>query len=232
METKGNCKVCVTGGAGYIGSLTSTTWLHCDESKVGLLKSFPYAEERLHLFEADICKPEEFEKAIQGCVFVFHVAYPIFHNIGSYKSNNVVEVTICAVKKIAEASGTVKRLIYTATIGAASPLKNELEVVTLGCGMVGGGGCLPNPSTSVLLLISQVANNATNYQSLRYSEELAGKIPIVHIVDVCRAHIFCAETPLVTGRFLCASSIVCNKYRNCKVLFKNLPTIEPRVSGR
>ncbi|MFS7932283.1 putative anthocyanidin reductase ((2R,3R)-flavan-3-ol-forming) [Helianthus anomalus] len=71
-----------------------------------------------------------------------------------------------------------------------------------------GGGCLPYPSTSVLLLISQVANNATNYRSLRYSEELAGKIPIVHIKDVCRAHIFCAETLSITGRFLCASSYV------------------------
>ena len=53
-----------------------------DESEVGLLKSFPFAEERLHLFKADIYNPEEFEEAIQGCVYVFHVATPLFHTTG------------------------------------------------------------------------------------------------------------------------------------------------------
>ena len=53
-----------------------------DESKVGLLRGFPYAEERLHLFEADIYKPQEFEHAIQGCEFVFHVATPIYDTSG------------------------------------------------------------------------------------------------------------------------------------------------------
>ncbi|KAI7752575.1 hypothetical protein M8C21_016987 [Ambrosia artemisiifolia] len=179
-----------------------------------------------------------------------------------YQSKNTAEVTINAVKKVVDlciSSGTVKRLIYTASITAASPLKedgsgykntidescwtplhlsvpygegfikdhtdaktkseqenlkigeekaNELEVVTLVCGGVGGGGHLPYPSNSVVMFVSQIANNATNYQSLRYVEELLGKLPIVHIEDVCRAHIFCAETPSVKGRFFCASSYV------------------------
>ncbi|KAJ0932654.1 putative dihydroflavanol 4-reductase [Helianthus annuus] len=273
-EGRGSCKVCVTGGAGYIGSALvhsllqkGYTVLHAtlrnlgDESKVGLLKSFPFAEERLHLFEADIYKPEEFQEAIQGCVFVFHVATPLQHTTG-YKYNNVVDAAVNSVKKIVDActhSGTVKRLIYTASVVAASPLKddgsgykvtmdescrialhlavpyeneqlkdytksktkseqeilklgeekaNELEVVTLACGMVGGEGCLPYPSGSVLPLVSQISNNVTQYQILRYIEELLGKVPLVHIEDVCRAHIFCAETPSVSGSFLCASSYV------------------------
>ncbi|KAK9056142.1 hypothetical protein SSX86_027231 [Deinandra increscens subsp. villosa] len=274
----GSCKVCVTGGAGYIGSalvyslLQSGYTVHAtlrnlgDESKVALLKSFPYAEERLHLFEADIYKPEEFEKAIQGCVFVFHVATPLQHTTG-YKSNNTIDATINGAKKIGDVclrSGTVKRLIYTASVVSASPLKddgggykntmdescwtplhlnvpytnehfkdytisktkteqemlkigeessNELEVVTLGCGLVGGGGRLPyhiisHHTSRVLHLISSITNDATAYQGLRYLEELLGKIPIVDIEDVCRAHIFCAETPSVMGRFLCASAYV------------------------
>ncbi|XP_076897190.1 NADPH HC-toxin reductase 1-like [Bidens hawaiensis] len=232
-----------------------------NESKVGLLKSFPFAEERLHLFEADIYKPEEFEKAIEGCVFVFHVATPLIHTTG-YKCDNTVEAAVNGVKKIIDAcvqTGTVKRLIYTASVVAASPLKddesgykimidescwtsphlkvpyandfleyytnsktkseqeilkfgeqkaNELELVTLGCGLVGGRGCLPYASVTTLVFLSQIANNAINYQSLRYLEELLGKIPIIHIDDVCQAHIFCAETPSVNGRFLCASSYV------------------------
>ncbi|KAI7751065.1 hypothetical protein M8C21_001158 [Ambrosia artemisiifolia] len=273
MESEGSCKVCVTGGAGYIGSALVHSLLqkgyivHAtlrnlgDESKVGLLKSFPYAEERLHLFEANIYTPEEFVKAINGCVFVFHVATPLQHTSG-YKYKNPIEAAVNAVKKIIDAciqSGTVKRLIYTASVVAASPLKddkggykvtmdescwtplhlnvpyenemlkdytnsktkseqeilkfgedkaNDLELVTLCCGLVGGGGCLPHPIVTVLILVSQITNNAANYQCLRYLEELLGKIPIVHIEDVCQAHIFCAETPSINGRFLCASSYV------------------------
>ncbi|KAJ9539308.1 hypothetical protein OSB04_032041 [Centaurea solstitialis] len=273
MESKSKCKVCVTGGAGYIGSALVHSLLqkgyivHAtlrnlgDESKVGLLRAFPYAEERLHLFQADIYKPQEFEQAIQGCEIVFHVATPLQHTTG-YKYNDKIEATINAVKKIADVcihSGTVKRLIYTASVVAASPLKDdgkgykiamdescwtpchisfpysndyveeytiaktkaeqeilkigeenasELEVITLGCGLVGGEGHLPYMTDSVMILISQAINNATLYQILRYLEELLGKIPIVHIEDVCRAHIFCAETPLINGRFLCSSSYI------------------------
>lgn len=273
MESKSRCKVCVTGGGGYIGSalvhslLQNGYTVHAtlrnlgDESKVGLLKSFPYAEERLHLFEADIYKPQEFEVAIQGCEIVFHVATPLQHTTG-YKYNDKIEATISAVKNIAEVciqSKTVRRLIYTASVVAASPLKDdgsgykttmdescwtpfrisvpysndfvkdyteaktkaeqeilkigeekesELKVITLGCGLVGGGGHLPFSTGSMMTMISQVINNETQYQILRYLEELLGKIPIVHVEDVCRAHIFCAETPQVNGRFLCSSSYI------------------------
>lgn len=47
-----------------------------------MLKSFPNAEERLKLFQADVYRPEEFEQAIQGCEFVFHVATPLLHSEG------------------------------------------------------------------------------------------------------------------------------------------------------
>ncbi|KAJ9539305.1 hypothetical protein OSB04_032038 [Centaurea solstitialis] len=281
MESKSRCKVCVTGGAGYIGSALVHSLLqkgyivHAtlrnlgDESKVGLLRGFPYAKERLHLFEADIYKPQEFEQAIEDCKFVFHVATPIYDTSGHevtflnlQPNKDKIVATISAIKKIADVciqSTTVRRLVYTASVVAASPLKDDgsgykttmdetcwtplhihvpysndfvkeytkaktngeqeilkigdekaskLEVVTLSCGMVGGRGHLPYVTGSVMTLISQVINNATQYQLLRYIEELLGKIPIVHVEDVCRAHIFCAETPLVNGRFLCSSSYV------------------------
>ncbi|XP_069146260.1 NADPH HC-toxin reductase 1-like [Solanum lycopersicum] len=139
MEEKSTCKVCVTGGAGYIGSslvqklLDKGYIVHAtlrnleDESKVGLLKSLSGADKRLKLFKADIYKAEEFEEAIQGCEFVFHVATPLLHSQGSqYKDRT--EATVDGVKKIGMIclkSGTVKRLIYTASIVAASPLKED-----------------------------------------------------------------------------------------------------------
>ena len=64
------------------------TWKNDDgiaenESKVGLLRGLPNAETRLVLFEADVYNPSEFESAIQGCEFVFHVATPMMHQNGS-----------------------------------------------------------------------------------------------------------------------------------------------------
>ncbi|TMW86616.1 hypothetical protein EJD97_021117, partial [Solanum chilense] len=139
VEENKTYKVCVTGGAGYIGSclvkklLDKGYIVHAtlrnleDESKVRLLKRLSGAHERLKLFEADIYRAEEFEEAIQGCEFVFHVATPLLHSQGSqYKDKT--EATVEGVKKIGRIclkSGTVKRLIYTASIVAASPLKED-----------------------------------------------------------------------------------------------------------
>ncbi|KAM1406099.1 hypothetical protein ACFXTH_000801 [Malus domestica] len=273
MSMSTSYKVCVIGGAGYIGSwlvkqlLEKGYTVHAtlrnldDMSKVSLLKSLPDADARLVLFEADIYNPIEFEHAIEGCEFVFHVATPLQHTENSqYK--NITEAAIAGAKSIAECclkSGTVKRLIYTASVVAASPLKEDgsgfgnlvdetcwtplslsfagtngyrkayvdsktlaereilsygnqknggLEVVTLACGLVGGDALLPFTSSSVAVFISQLTNSATEYQLLRFLEELVGKIPIVHIDDVCDAHIFCMEKPSISGRFLCASSYV------------------------
>lgn len=54
-----------------------------DESKVGFLRSFPHANARLVLFEADIYKPEELKPAIEGCELVFHIATPLQHQSDS-----------------------------------------------------------------------------------------------------------------------------------------------------
>ncbi|CAN6710831.1 unnamed protein product [Malus baccata var. baccata] len=260
MSMSTSYKVCVIGGAGYIGSwlvkqlLEKGYTVHAtlrnldDMSKVSLLKSLPDADARLVLFEADIYNPIEFEHAIEGCEFVFHVATPLQHTENSqYK--NITEAAIAGAKSIAECSSVV----------AASPLKEDgsgfgnlvdetcwtplslsfagtngyrkayvdsktlaereilsygnqknggLEVVTLACGLVGGDALLPFTSSSVAVFISQLTNSATEYQLLRFLEELVGKIPIVHIDDVCDAHIFCMEKPSISGRFLCASSYV------------------------
>ncbi|XP_011015838.1 PREDICTED: dihydroflavonol-4-reductase-like [Populus euphratica] len=125
-------KVCVTGGSGYIGSwlirkllcLTCFLGIAEDKSKVGLLNSLPYADTKLVLFQADIYKPHEFDDAIRGCEFVFHVATPM----QSSQNKDRVEATIAGARSIADCcakSHTVKRLIYTATVLASSPLNED-----------------------------------------------------------------------------------------------------------
>ncbi|KAG6423220.1 hypothetical protein SASPL_113609 [Salvia splendens] len=130
-------KVCVTGGAGYIASflikhlLERGYTVHAtlrslnDDSKVGLLKGLDHAETRLKSFEGDIYNPTDFAAAIDGCEFVFHIATPMQHHKGSqYKDTG--EAAVAGVKIIAEScikSKSVKKLIYTASVMAASPLK-------------------------------------------------------------------------------------------------------------
>ncbi|KAF8380089.1 hypothetical protein HHK36_027559 [Tetracentron sinense] len=264
-------KVCVTGGAGYLGSwlvkklLERGHIVHAtlrsldDPSKVGLLKSLPDEDTRLLLFEADIYNPDEFERAIEGCEFVFHVATPKQHNNQSSQYKDTSEAAVAGVESIVKScirSGTVKRLIYTASVMAASPLKEDgtgfkdcmdescwtplnlsfpysndytmgyirsktlaekevlsyngnggLEVVTLACGLVGGDTLLPYIPLSVLAIVSQITGSLSNYHNLCLLQEELGSVPLVHIDDVCEAHVFCMENiSSVHGRFLCATT--------------------------
>ncbi|KAK8570558.1 hypothetical protein V6N13_032175 [Hibiscus sabdariffa] len=273
---KAECRgrVCVTGATGFIGSSLTKKLLekgytvHAtlrnlgNLSKVELLKSFPHADTNLVLFEADINNPNEFEPAIHGCTFVFHVATPL-QNSDASQFKNTTEAAVSAIKSIYEScikSGTVKRLIYTASVCAASPLKDDgsgykdsmdetcwtpldlslaysndfckdytlsktlsekqvlshgssekdggLEVVTLACGIVGGDTVLPYTPGSVACFISQLTDDSLSYQALKYTEQLLGKLPILHINDVCEALFFCILNPSICGRFLIASSFV------------------------
>ncbi|XP_050228303.1 putative anthocyanidin reductase [Mercurialis annua] len=270
-----NChpKVCVTGGSGYIGSWLINKLLHKgyivhatlrnlkDESKVELLKSFPNAETNLVLFEADLERTNDFEEAIHGCEYVFHVATPTQHNPQSSQYKDKVEATVAGAKNIVEAcirSKTVKRLIYTASVMAASPLNEDghsfkscmdescwtpfdlsfsygndyvmgytkgktlaekeilkynnmeldgakFEVVTLACGLVGGDTVLSYLPITIEVICSQILESLFGYNhGLRFMQQVLGSIPMVHIDDVCEAHIFCMENPEVNGRFLCA----------------------------
>ncbi|GAB2224117.1 hypothetical protein Droror1_Dr00004864 [Drosera rotundifolia] len=83
-----------------------------------------------------------------------------------------------------------------------------LEVVNLECGLTAGDTILPYVSSSLPLLLSTITNNEIALQSLLYLDELCGRVPIVHMDDVCEAHIFCMEQQSMRGRFLCASSYV------------------------
>ena len=88
---------CVTGGGGYVGSCLVKTLLenghtvHAtlrDPSKnITFLRSLPGAQERLHLFRADLCEEGSFDSAIHGCLGVFHVATPMV--IGECKDPEV-----------------------------------------------------------------------------------------------------------------------------------------------
>ncbi|KAK6143524.1 hypothetical protein DH2020_023872 [Rehmannia glutinosa] len=293
MENGNNIKVCVTGGSGYLGSwlikklLLKGYTVHAtlrnlgEESKTSLLKSLPNAGTRLELFQADIYNPQEFEPAIEGCQYVLHVATPLLHTQNS-KYKDTTEAAIAGVRSIAESclgSKTVKRLVYTSSVTAASSLREDgfgykpqmdelcwtplnlsytynndyilvliifsysiiqsvllyinqiwflqeytksktlsekeileyningkLEVVSLVCGLVGGETLLSYVPSSVKSVLSQLkGGDQFPLTALNYLQELFGSVPLVHIEDVCDAHIFCIEKTAIRGRFLCAA---------------------------
>lgn len=81
--------VCVTGATGYIASwivkllLERNYTVHAtvrdpnDHTKVGHLLGLDGAQERLHLFKANLLEEGSFDSAISGCHGVFHTASPV-----------------------------------------------------------------------------------------------------------------------------------------------------------
>ncbi|EAZ40562.1 hypothetical protein OsJ_25018 [Oryza sativa Japonica Group] len=134
--------VCVTGGSGYIATclikklLQRGCGVHAtlrnlgDEKKTALLRRMPGAAERLVLFEADMYDAATFEPAIAGCEFVFLLATPLIHDPLSTKYKNTTEAAVDAMHIIlqqCERSKTVRRVIHTASVTAASPLREDGE---------------------------------------------------------------------------------------------------------
>ncbi|XP_010942096.1 cinnamoyl-CoA reductase 1 [Elaeis guineensis] len=119
--------VCVTGAGGFIASwlvklllekgyTVKGTVRNPDDPKNAHLKALEGAKERLILCKADLLDFDALRAAIDGCHGVFHTASPVTDD-----PEKMVEPAVRGTKYVINAAahaGTVRRVVFTSSIGA------------------------------------------------------------------------------------------------------------------
>ncbi|KAF3648583.1 hypothetical protein FXO38_18105 [Capsicum annuum] len=129
--------VCVTGASGFIASwlvqlllqrgytVNATVRNLNDTSKVAHLRSLDGANERLHLFKAELLEEQSFDPAVDGCEGVFHTASPVFLTGKSKEElvNPAVKGTLNVLQSCAK-SPSVRRVVITSSTASVVCNKN------------------------------------------------------------------------------------------------------------
>jgi len=127
--------VLVTGASGFIAThlikqlleqgryrVRGTVRSKKKEEKVKpLLELVPDAKYPIRLVEADLSKPETWQKAVKRCTFVFHVASPF--PAGATNEAVIVRTAVEGTTNVLQActdAGTIKRVVVTSSIAAVS----------------------------------------------------------------------------------------------------------------
>ncbi|KAJ8505487.1 hypothetical protein OPV22_006373 [Ensete ventricosum] len=121
--------VCVTGAGGFIASwlvklllekgyTVKGTVRSPDDPKNAHLKAMEGAAERLILCKADLLDYDALREAIDGCQGVFHTASPVTDD-----PEQMVEPAVRGARYVINAAaeaGTVRRVVFTSSIGAVT----------------------------------------------------------------------------------------------------------------
>jgi len=79
-----------------------------------------------------------------------------------------------------------------------------LDVVTINPVLVGGPAITPKVPLSVELILSLLTGNQQGIETLKGIQMTYGAVRLVHVDDVCSAHIFLMENPSAHGRHICS----------------------------
>ncbi|KAL9260524.1 Phenylacetaldehyde reductase-like protein [Drosera capensis] len=126
--------VCVTGASGYIASWIVKQLLQRgytvkasvrdpdNPKKTEHLRALDGANERLHLFKANLLEEGAFDSGVEGCEGVFHTASPFYHDVQDPQT----ELLDPAVKGTLNVLGScakfpsIKRVILTSSVAAVA----------------------------------------------------------------------------------------------------------------
>ncbi|XP_058089147.1 anthocyanidin reductase ((2S)-flavan-3-ol-forming)-like isoform X2 [Magnolia sinica] len=211
MERK---RACVTGATGYVGSMLVKSLLEkgyavnatvrdpANSKKVSHLLNLQVLGV-LKLFKADLTEEGSFDDAINGCDFVFHVATPV-----NFESEDQ------------EGYGVSKTLSEKEAWKFAK--ENNLDIITVVPVGILGPSITPEAPGSVQMLLSLLTGNEIMVNILKSLQLISGSISLVHVEDVCRAHIFAAENESASGRYICCAVNTCVRELS-KFLSKRYP---------
>ncbi|XP_021771389.1 tetraketide alpha-pyrone reductase 1-like [Chenopodium quinoa] len=125
-------KICVTGASGFIASwivkllldrgyvVNGTVLSLNDPKEVHHLLTLDGANERLHLFEANLMKEGSFDSAIHGCDGVFHTACPVKLDVSNPQAEMIdpaVKGTLNVLASCAKVP-SIKRVVFTSSMAS------------------------------------------------------------------------------------------------------------------
>ncbi|XP_068644403.1 anthocyanidin reductase ((2S)-flavan-3-ol-forming)-like [Aristolochia californica] len=82
--------------------------------------------------------------------------------------------------------------------------ENQIDLISVLPVLVSGPSLTPDvPQTAILALSLLMTGNKFKLQTMQLAY---GSVPLVHVDDVCRAHIFLAEKESASGRYICCAA--------------------------
>ncbi|XP_058072925.1 anthocyanidin reductase ((2S)-flavan-3-ol-forming)-like isoform X2 [Magnolia sinica] len=84
--------------------------------------------------------------------------------------------------------------------------ENSIDLITINPGVITGPSLTPEVPGSVSIALSLLTGNEFGINFLKNLQLMSGSISIVHVEDVCRAHIFVAENESASGRYICCAA--------------------------
>ncbi|KAJ4840307.1 hypothetical protein Tsubulata_022053 [Turnera subulata] len=93
-----------------------------DPKKTEHLRTLDGAQERLHLFKADLLEEGSFDSGVEGCECVFHTASPFYHDVKDPQAellDPAVKGTLNVLNSCAK-HPSIKRVVLTSSIAAVA----------------------------------------------------------------------------------------------------------------
>ncbi|KAJ0039016.1 hypothetical protein Pint_23955 [Pistacia integerrima] len=221
--------VCVTGASGYIASwlvmlllehgyTVKATVRYPDDPKVKHLHALDGANERLHLFKANLLEEGSFDSAVSGCEGVFHTASPVIISAKDPQAE-LIDPAVKGTLNVLRSCVKVQSLWYplSKTLAEEAALRfakdNGIDLVTLLPGLVIGPMLQSTLNFSVDVIFNIINGTQTH----------PGPYILVDVRDVAYAHIQVLKVPTASGRYLLVNGLrqFCEVL---KILHQHYPT--------